>query len=105
MNDFQAIADSVEVEAMRGEFTDAAMVRDRLRLAALFTLDGVLRMPDIPVEQVGREEILDGGEQLQSQWDFFVQPTYPGTPSWTVPPRQAARTSGNSSPRSTDARV
>lgn len=79
MNDFQAIVDRVEIEALRGEFTDAAMMRDRPRLASLFTPDGALRMPNIPVEQVGREEILAGGEQLQSQWDFFVQTTHPGT--------------------------
>ncbi|RSM72715.1 hypothetical protein DMB66_04875 [Actinoplanes sp. ATCC 53533] len=79
MNDFQAIADRVEIEALRGEFTDAAMMRDRPRLAALFTPDGALRMPNIPVEQVGREAILAGGERLQRQWDFFVQTTHPGT--------------------------
>lgn len=79
MNDFQAIADRVEIEALRGEFTDAAMMRDRPRLASLFTPDGALRMPDIPVELVGREEIRAGGERLQSQWDFFVQNTHPGT--------------------------
>ncbi|MGW3116547.1 nuclear transport factor 2 family protein [Streptomyces sp. NPDC001107] len=79
MNDFQAVADRVEIEALRGEFTDAAMMRDRPRLASLFTPEGVLRMPNIPVEQVGREEIIAGGERLQSQWDFFVQNTHPGT--------------------------
>ncbi|WP_405930239.1 nuclear transport factor 2 family protein [Streptomyces sp. NBC_00827] len=79
MNDFQAIADRVEIEALRGEFTDAVMMRDRPRLASLFTPDGALRMPDIPAEQVGREEIRAGGERLQSQWDFFVQTTHPGT--------------------------
>ena len=79
MNDFQAIADRVEIEALRGEFTDAVMMRDRPRLAALFTPDGALRMPNIPLEQIGREEILAGGERLQSQWDFFVQNTHPGT--------------------------
>ncbi|MFF8375181.1 LUD domain-containing protein [Streptomyces sp. NPDC015661] len=79
MNDFQAVADRVEIEALRGEFTDAAMMRDRRRLAALFTPDGALRMPNIPVEQIGREEILAGGERLQAQWDFFVQNTHPGT--------------------------
>jgi hypothetical protein len=31
MSDFQAIADRVEIEALRGEFTDAAMMRDRAR--------------------------------------------------------------------------
>jgi len=79
MNDFQAIADRVEIEALRGEFTDAAMMRDRPRLASLFTPDGALRMPNIPAELIGREEILAGGERLQSQWDFFVQNTHPGT--------------------------
>jgi ketosteroid isomerase-like protein len=79
MSDFQAIADRVEIEALRGEFTDAAMMRDRARLASLFTPDGALRMPNIPAELVGREEIRAGGERLQEQWDFFVQTTHPGT--------------------------
>jgi ketosteroid isomerase-like protein len=79
MSDFQAIADRVEIEALRGEFTDAAMMRDRARLASLFTPDGVLRMPNIPVELVGREEIRTGGERLQALWEFFVQTTHPGT--------------------------
>jgi ketosteroid isomerase-like protein len=79
MTDFQAIADRVEIEALRGEFTDAAMMRDRARLASLFTPDGALRMPNIPAELVGREEIRVEGERLQAQWDFFVQTTHPGT--------------------------
>jgi len=79
MSDFQAIADRVEIEALRGEFTDAVMMRDRARLASLFTPDGALRMPNIPAEMVGREEIRTGRERLQSQWDFFVQTTHPGT--------------------------
>jgi ketosteroid isomerase-like protein len=79
MSDFQAIADRVEIEALRGEFTDAAMMRDRARLAALFTPDGVLRMPNIPAEMTGREEIRAAGERLQDQWEFFVQNTHPGT--------------------------
>jgi ketosteroid isomerase-like protein len=79
MSDFQAIADRVEIEALRGEFTDAAMMRDRARLASLFTPDGALRMPNIPAELIGREEIRAGGERLQKQWDFFVQTTHPGT--------------------------
>jgi ketosteroid isomerase-like protein len=79
MTDLQAVADRVEIEALRGEFTDAAMMRDRARLAALFTPDGALRMPDIPVELVGPDEIRKGGEELQARWDFFVQTTHPGT--------------------------
>src|SRR5258706_12115944 len=79
MSDLQAIADRVEIEALRGEFTDAAMMRDRARLASLFTYDGALRMPNIPAELVGREEIRAGGERLQALWEFFVQTTHPGT--------------------------
>jgi hypothetical protein len=37
VTDFQAIADRVEIEALRGEFTDAAMMRDYDRTAPLFT--------------------------------------------------------------------
>ncbi|NUR72201.1 MAG: LUD domain-containing protein [Hamadaea sp.] len=77
--DLQTVADRVEIEALRGEFTDAAMMRNRPRLAALFTEDGVLRMPNVPVEFTGREAILAGGEKLQAQWDFFVQNTHPGS--------------------------
>ncbi|MET8545338.1 LUD domain-containing protein [Kitasatospora sp. NPDC004799] len=79
MNDFQAIADRVEITALQAEFTDAVMMRDRARLAALFTPDGVLRMPDVPIELTGPEQIRVGGEKLQEQWDFFVQNTHPGT--------------------------
>jgi ketosteroid isomerase-like protein len=78
MSDFQAIADRVEIEALRGEFTDAAMMRDRARLASLFTPNGALRMPNIPAELAGREEIQAGGERLQALWGFFVQTTHPG---------------------------
>jgi ketosteroid isomerase-like protein len=78
MSDFQAIADRVEIEALRAEFSDAVMMRDRARLALLFTPDGALRMPNIPAEQVGREEIRAGGERLQALWEFFVQTTHPG---------------------------
>jgi hypothetical protein len=60
MTDLQAIADRVEIEALRGEFTDAAMMRDRARLASLFTPYGALRMPNIPAELVGRDQIRAG---------------------------------------------
>jgi ketosteroid isomerase-like protein len=78
MSDFQAIADRVEIEALRGEFSDCAMMRDRERMASLFTPDGILRMPNVPVELVGREQIRGGGERLQEMWDFFVQTTHQG---------------------------
>ncbi len=60
MSDLQGIADRAEIEAPRGEFTDAAMMRDRTGLASLFTPDGVLRMPNIAAEFIGRGEIRAG---------------------------------------------
>ena len=79
MSDFQAIADRFEIEALRGEFTDAVMMRDYDRLASLFTEDGVVRIPYINAEAVSREEIRVGVERLQGLWDYFVQTTHPGT--------------------------
>jgi ketosteroid isomerase-like protein len=79
MSDFQTIADRVEIEALRGEFTDAAMMRDYDRLASLFTPDGALRMPNIPVELVGQEGIRAWGERVPDLVDFLVQNTHPGT--------------------------
>lgn len=79
MSDLQAIADRFEIEALRGEFTDAVMMRDYDRLAALFTEDGVVRIPHINAEGVGREELRAGVERLQGLWDYFVQTTHPGT--------------------------
>jgi ketosteroid isomerase-like protein len=78
MSDFQAIADRVEIEALRGEFTDAAMMRDHGRLASLFTDDAVMRIPDAGIEQVGREAIRAGTERLADEWAYFVQTTHPG---------------------------
>jgi ketosteroid isomerase-like protein len=79
MNDFESIIDRVEIEALRGEFADTVMMRDPDRLAMLFTQDGVWRMPNIPVEFIGREQIRAGEQRLQGMWDYFVQTTHPGT--------------------------
>ena len=79
MRDLQAVADRVEIEALRGEFTDAAMMRDYDRVASLFTPDGVLRMPNIPVELAGREQIRAWGERVPDLVDYLVQTTHPGT--------------------------
>ena len=65
MNNLQAIADRVEIEALRGEYTDALMMRDWDRLASLFAHDGAVRMPHVPAELAGREEIRAGIERLQ----------------------------------------
>jgi len=79
MSDFRATADRVEIEALRGEFTDAAMMCDYDRLALLFTPDGALRMPNVPVELVGREQILAWRDRREALVDYFLQTTHPGT--------------------------
>ena len=80
MSDLQPIADRVEIEALRGEFTDATMDRDYDRLASLFTHDAVLRIPAVNVEFVGQKEIRAGLERLgEGLWDYLVQTTHPGT--------------------------
>ncbi|MEW2488661.1 nuclear transport factor 2 family protein [Streptomyces sp. NPDC048411] len=79
MTDLQALADRVEIEALRGEFTDAGMMHDYDRFALLFTHDGAWRMPHIPVEFVGRTEIRAAIERLQDHWEYFVQTVHPGT--------------------------
>ena len=78
MSNLQTIADRVEIEALRGEFTDAVMMHDYDRLASLFTEDGVVRIPDVGAEAVSREGIRAGVERLQGLWEFFVQTTHPG---------------------------
>jgi ketosteroid isomerase-like protein len=78
MSDFQAIVDRVGIEALRGEFTDAVMMRDYDRVASLFTPDCVWRIPDIPVHMSGQEEIRAWGRQIPDLVDFLVQNTHPG---------------------------
>jgi ketosteroid isomerase-like protein len=78
MTDLQAVADRVEIEALRAEFTDAGMMYDLERLASLFAPDGALRMPHIDVEFVGPEKIRAGIERLRDIWEFFVQNVHPG---------------------------
>ncbi len=72
MSNLEAIADRVEIEALRGEFTDAAMMRDYDRLASLFTPDGALRIPDANVELAGREEIRAWGGRVPAVVDYLV---------------------------------
>jgi ketosteroid isomerase-like protein len=79
MSDLQVIADRVEIEALRGEFTDAVMLHDYDRLASLFTDDGGVRIPHINAEAAGREQIRAGIARLQGLCDLFVQTTHPGT--------------------------
>jgi ketosteroid isomerase-like protein len=78
MSDLQAIADRVQIEALRDEATDAAMMRDYDRAASLFTDDAVVRIPHIGAEVIGREEIRAGAERLPGLLDYFVRNTHPG---------------------------
>lgn len=78
MTDLQHVADRVEIEALRAEFTDAVMMRDRARLAALFTADSVLAMPHVPARAVGPDEIRGQGERLQGAWRIFIQTSHAG---------------------------
>ena len=79
MSDLQAIADRVEIEALRGEFTDAVMMNDHDHLASLFTPDGTVRIPLGNIEAAGREQIRALGQRRQARAEFFVQTTHPGT--------------------------
>jgi ketosteroid isomerase-like protein len=54
------------------------MMRDYHRVASLFTPDGVWRMPKIPAELAGREEIRAWGERVPAFVDYLVQTTHPG---------------------------
>jgi uncharacterized protein (TIGR02246 family) len=79
MTALQAIADRVEIEALRGEFTDASMMLDFDRFASLFTEDGAWLMPHIGEEMRSRAEIRARVEQLRPTWEYFVQTVHPGT--------------------------
>jgi ketosteroid isomerase-like protein len=78
MSDLAAIADRVEIEALRAEYTDAAMMKDYDRLASLFTADGVMRWPHAGLEFNGREAISTAGAQRESRVEFLVQTTHQG---------------------------
>jgi ketosteroid isomerase-like protein len=78
MTDLQEIADRVEIEALRGEYTDAGMMQDYDRLAALFTEDGVWEIPAAGIRFASRAEIRAGVERLRGSWEFMVQNTHAG---------------------------
>jgi len=78
MSNLQAITDRVEIEALRGEFTDAVMMNDHDRLASLFTPDGAVRIPLGNIEAAGPEQIRALGQRRQALTDYFVQTTHPG---------------------------
>jgi hypothetical protein len=79
MSDLQAIADRVEIEGLRAEFTDAVMMYDYDRLASLFTQDGTVLLPHAYAGPVRLEDMRAGGEQLRALLDYLVQTTHSGT--------------------------
>jgi ketosteroid isomerase-like protein len=79
MSDLQAIADRVEIEALRAEFTDAVMMRDYNRAALLFTADGELRMPNVPVELTGPDQIRAWGRRVPEFVEYLIQTAHAGT--------------------------
>ncbi|HVV09846.1 nuclear transport factor 2 family protein [Amycolatopsis sp.] len=79
MTDFQSIADRFEIDALRGEFTDAATMRDFDRFTALFTEDGTWQIPDAGLEFTGRADIRAGVERAQGFWEVFIQNTHAGS--------------------------
>ncbi|MCL2536579.1 MAG: nuclear transport factor 2 family protein [Nocardiaceae bacterium] len=72
------LRDHVEIESLRAEFTDAAMMNDHDRLASLFVADGVLRIPDADIEAVGAEAIRALAVHRAATMEVFVQTTHPG---------------------------
>ncbi|HEX8862108.1 MAG TPA: hypothetical protein VGC06_23990 [Actinomycetes bacterium] len=105
MSDLQAIADRVEIEALRGEFTDAVMLNDHDRLASLFTHGGAVRIPDANLEAAGRQEIRAMGGRREALADYFVQTRTRARSGLTATPRPAAPTCASSSTCATAART
>jgi ketosteroid isomerase-like protein len=78
VSDSSAIADRVEIEALRAEYSDAAMMGDYDRLASLFTQDGVMRWPHANAEFAGRDAIRAVGAQRDTHVEYLVQTTHAG---------------------------
>lgn len=73
------VADRFAIEALRGEFTDAAMMGDFDRLGSLFTEDATWSIPEAGIAFTGRATIRDGVRRMQGSWEYFLQTTHPGT--------------------------
>jgi SnoaL-like protein len=79
VHELAAVVDRIEIEALRGEFTDAAMMNDHERLGSLFVPDGAVRIPYAAIEAIGPAEIRAMGERREASAACFVQNTQPGT--------------------------
>lgn len=78
MKEWEGLRDRVEIEALRAEFTDAAMMNDHVRLASLFVREGSVRIPAAGVEAAGRDSIRAFAQQREERFEVFVQTTHPG---------------------------
>lgn len=78
MHDIEDIVARCEIEALRGEFTDAAVMNDHERLGSLFTPEGAVRIPDANIDAVGPAQIRAMGERREALAACFVQNTHPG---------------------------
>lgn len=78
MSEPDALKDRVEIEALRAEFTDAAMMNDHDRLASLFMPDGVIKIPEAGLVAAGSDGIRRLGQQRAATFDVFSQTTHPG---------------------------
>jgi SnoaL-like domain len=86
MSKLQAIADRIEIEALRGEFTDASLMRDRHPVHT--------RRPVADAPHQRRVRQPGGGprrgERLRGLWDYFVQTVHPARSSSRATSRSAA---------------
>jgi hypothetical protein len=64
MSDLPTIADRVEIEVLRAEFTDTVVMRRHAPLTSLFAEDGAVQVPHFNSEALGREAIRAGVERL-----------------------------------------
>lgn len=78
MQDLQTLSDRIEIDSLQGEFTDAVMMNDHERLAALFTDDGAVRIPDAALTARGHEAIVEMGRHRESFAEIFVQLAHRG---------------------------
>ena len=78
MHEIEDIVARCEIEALRGEFTDAAAMNDHERLGSLFTPDGAVRIPEASIDAVGPDQIRAMGERREALASCFVQNTHSG---------------------------
>jgi hypothetical protein len=79
MCDFQTTADRFDIQTLRAEFTDAAMMHDYDRFASLFTCDEVWRIPHANNDRYQRTP--DGWNFCERVYEIRYAETSPLTAS------------------------